>query len=194
MTKSTKKNQMKLKEYLEQFDTNIFQEMKLATDLGYFDVFKDTDVVLMNHILLLTAGERNVRQSIQTLPLNVLARILITDYSNSWNNIATLDLKINGSFADEINIHNEEGKSQVLQTNNANNTNKVSAYDTDELVIDDGSTSDGSSDINNTNSGSSVDEKYILANIYDNLDKSQQFKIHRKVINDIVNTITLSVY
>lgn len=182
---------MQLKEYLLQFDKNIFDEIKL---IEAFPFLVDSNLITLNEILLLTAGERNVRQSIQTLPLTILASILVSDYSNSWNNIATLDLKLNGSFADEINLHREEGKSQVLQTNNSNNTNKVSAYDTDELVIDDGSTSDGSSDINNSNSGSSVDEKYILANIYDNLDKSQQFKIHRKVINDIVNTLTLSIY
>lgn len=185
---------MKLKEYLEQFDTNIFQEMKLATDLGYFDVFKDTDVVLMNHILLLTAGERNVRQSIQTLPLNVLARILITDYSNSWNNIATLDLKLNGSFADEINIRHSDSLDNTNQTNIANNTNKVSAYDTDDLVIDDGSTSDGTSDTTNTNNANSIDEKYLFGNIDTNLDIAQNLRIHRKVIEDIVNTTTLSIY
>lgn len=182
---------MQLKEYLLQFDTNIFDEIKL---IEAFPFLVDSNHIILNEILLLTAGERNVRQSIQTLPLTILASILVSDYSDLWNDVGGIDIQLDKSFADEINIHREEGTSQVLQTNNSNNTNKVSAYDTDELVIDDGSTSDGSSDINNSNSGSSVDEKYILANIYDNLDKSQQFKIHRKVIKDIVNTITLSVY
>lgn len=185
---------MKLKEYLEQFDTSIFQELKDASDLGFINTFITPNVDLMNHLLLLNSGERNVRQSIQTVPLPILARILLADYADSWNNLTKLDLTLNGSFADEIHIGSTNSLGNTNQVNNANNTNKVSAYDTDDLVIDDGSTSDAVTDTTNENNGNTLDEIYRFENVNKNLNIAQNLRPQRKIIEDIVNTITLSIY
>lgn len=181
---------MTLNEFLKQFDSNLFDEIQKVQSFPFLG--KDNQT--LQQLLLLNGGKRTVIESITTLALPTVASMIIYDFGDLWSDISGLGLSLNGSLADELRITHTESNGAIEQSNNINTLNKVSAYDSDELVTDDGSESKGKNDTKNQDESNTRDELYRFGTIYENLDTAQQLKIHRKVIKDILNTITLKVY
>lgn len=181
---------MTLNEYLGQFDSNLFDEIQKIQSFPFLG--KDNQT--LQQLLLLTGGKRNVIESITPLTLPIVASVIVYDFADLWSDISGLGLSLDGSLADELRITHTESNGVSEQSNNINTLNKVSAYDSDELVTDDGSESNGTNDTTNQDESNTRDELYRFGTLYENLDISQQLKIHRKIIKDILNTITLKVY
>lgn len=180
---------MILKEYLE--DKPSIFEMIDGTNVFPFIL---DDTTLLDNLLILLAGEKTVRKSIVDMPFDMVVNVIIHDFKDSWATLAELSVKVNKSLADEVILRQGTGSGTTDQTNSINNINKVSSFNADELLNDTGSEQDGLTNVTNSNTNESVEEKYTLANMFNNLETSQKFKLHRKIIKDIVDSITLSVY
>lgn len=181
---------MTLNEFLKQFDGNLFDEIQKVQSFPFLG--KDNQT--LQQLLLVNGGKRSVIESITTLSLPTVASIIIYDFGDLWSDLSGLGLSLDGSLADELRITNTKSNGAIEQSNNINTLNKVSAYDSDELIADEGSASTGKNDTKNKDESNTRDELYRFGTIYENLDTAQQLKIHRKVIKDILNTITLKVY
>ena len=179
---------MKLKEYL--LTGNLFTEIK---KFGTFP-FIDGKESVLNHLLIVRYGERELFSKFESIELNELGEMIATVYGENWNEL--LDFKNSG-----INP-NLSSSSTITETitetgnrlNTGENLNKVSAYNSDSLIVNDGDSSEQSE----TSSGETVraltEEKQNFQIAYNNLSLSQKTNIIKYVISDVSDFLTLAIY
>ena len=80
------------------------------------------------------------------------------------------------------------------KTNSRTDTNKVSAFDSPDLLVNDGSDSEGSEAVAGNKSRNSEKIVSRVYDIYKNLDVMKKNDIISTVINDVVGFSTLSIF
>ena len=167
---------------------SIFTELKkLNTSL-----VMDSD--RMASLFLLRYGDRNVNPSIINLTPFQIADLLTFEYGTKWEILST-EIWVGFNLgAKQVNKKTET----ITKTENRevlkDDVNKVSAYDTDELIVNDGNTSNTTDGLTGNESRVTTDEIIDMETVYNNLANSQKNSIIESVLNDVKNFITLSIY
>lgn len=176
---------MKLKEFLT---GSLFTEIN---GIQAFPFITDNEA-LLDSMLALNYGEREVYDPLASLDLNMVAELLVLEFSKIWANYV---------LAEEMltQLHNEEVTTSVKdvtenRTSNRSETEKISGYDSPTLIDNSGNTSDGSEDI-------SKDEQITLTKVDKNLDRaynriSRQGKnnVIKQVLADVSKFLTIDIY
>ena len=139
-------------------------------------------------------GSRLMFDRVYLLSDDDLASSILLTYQDKWLSLISaelnsLDLTMDsGRKVTETIIHD------VIKTGSVDHENKVSAFNSDTLVVSDG-THDGSTDTDNgTKTRTLSDGNISLNNLLNNLSLIQQTNIINVVTNDVISHITLTVY
>lgn len=171
---------MKLSDWLG--DKNLFDVM-YENGGGVFP-FLDTprDRNAYQTALLMTHGNRTVASSIVPLDLESVATVLVINMGDKWDKLTKLD----GTRRRELT---ETIKKSEERNDERSDVNKVSAFNEENLVDNDGSSSNGKWDSEGNVERQIVDEYFD----YKLLSYSDRLTIMQTVLSDIQSTLTLSI-
>ena len=168
--------------------SQIFTELKKLNTNAMMDSEK------LHSLFMVRYGGRNVNPSIINLTPFQIADLLTFEYGKKWEIVIT-EIWVGFNLgAKQVNKKTET----ITKTENRevlkDDVNKVSAYDTDELIVNDGNTSNTTDGLTGNESRVTTDEIIDMETFYNNLSNSQKNSIIESVLNDVKNFITLSIY
>lgn len=176
-----------LSQFLE--NESIFSRIQTLSPYPFFDTMLAVD---MDTALVINYGERVIYPKLHNISIDKLASIINSLYGSNWEKliaINTLDFK---SGAEKI--VNETTNNNVISTGANSTDNKVSAFNSDELVTDtkDVGSSTNTEDLTGVKQ---ISEKTIsLRTAYNNLLLTQKTNILNIVLKDVASYLTLDIY
>ena len=144
--------------------------------------------------LILNHGDKNIFYKIPLMGLDDVVKDIGFNYENKWKDlisIETLNLNIGADNTHKISETLTHAETRI---NTQENINKVSAFNTDELLANDGSNSNNSDDIDYSKTRVFTDETLSLQTAFNNLNEKQKNIIIKTVNNDVASLLTLDIY
>lgn len=179
---------MKLNEYLS--NDNLIA-LLLESGVTFIEPEK---VNTMNTLLMVNYGERVLYEKFELITVPEISDMIALIHSVHWLDLIALK-------ASEVNpIYNSSNTitETVTETGNTINTNesvnKLSAYNDDELIVNDGSSINANENKQGERTRILTDNKTDFNNVYNNLSLSAKNNIINIVIKDIVDFLTLTIY
>lgn len=159
-----------------------------------FPFFIENPPLKMDELQVIKYGDRTMFNKIIKVNIDDLARSIISIYGDYWKNLIKVDISefntySNGTRKLVENIEDEENR-----TNNRNDVNKISAFNTDDLINDTGLTSDNNDNLKGKKTRTLLDENLSLNSAYQNLSLIQKSNIINVVLKDVSNHLTLDIY
>lgn len=177
---------IKLSELLQQ--GSIFNELETIKPMPFLSV-EDNEV--MDSLLNLKYGDRTVYSKLLTTSLPDIAKMLVKTHGDYWDGLLQIDddgLPSNRRTLTETITTNEN------RTNNRDDKNVVAAYNSDDLITNDGTLVVGADDLTGNKTRTLTDEKTSLNSAYYHLSLQQKNNIMNVVLLDVADFITLSIY
>lgn len=168
---------------------NIFDEIKKVENFPF--LVEGTDI--LNLELSLKFGERYYISKFNDVSIENIAKLIVKSYSKKWNDLIQLNEKITlSNSGNQIETITDESNKTL--TGNNTTTNKVGAFNSDELI-------DDNSNVNNSNEteekGSSTTKENVVldyATAFNNLSFSDKTNTINIVLKDVSNYLTLDIY
>jgi len=113
-------------------------------------------------------------------------------FNDKWDELIALQIPSLDSGTLEKITNNKTINVDGVKTSDT--TNKVSAYNDDELIVDSGNSVNDTDAVDTVESGDTVRTTYTLQDVINNLSLSQKTNIITVVLNDIANYITHNIY
>ena len=166
----------------------IFTELKKLNTNAMMDSEK------LHNLFMVRYGDRNVNPSIINLTPFQIADLLTFEYGKKWE-ILSNEIWVGFNLGSkQVNKKTETITKTENRETLKDDVNKVSAYDTDELIVNDGNTSNTTDGLTGNESRVTTDEIIDMETVYNNLANSQKNSIIESVLNDVKSFITLSIY
>lgn len=144
--------------------------------------------------LILNHGDKNIFYKIPLMGLDGVTKDIGFNYEKKWKDLISIESLNLNIGADNTHKISETLNHAETRINTQENINKVSAFNTDELLANDGSNSNNSDDIDYNKTRVSTDETLSLQTAFNNLNEKQKNIIIRTVNNDIASLLTLDIY
>lgn len=144
--------------------------------------------------LILNHGDKNIFYKVILMGLDDVAKDIGFNYEKKWKDLISIESLNLNIGADNTHKISETLNHAETRINTQENINKVSAFNTDELLANDGSNSNHSDDIDYNKVRTLTDENLSLETAFNNLSLSQKNIIIRTVNNDISSLLTLDIY
>ena len=168
--------------------SQIFTELKKLNTNAIMDSEK------LHNLFMVRYGDRNVNPSIINLTPFQIADLLTFEYGKKWE-ILSNEIWVGFNLgAKQVNKKTETITKTENRETLKDDVSKVSAYDTDELIVNDGNTSNTTDGLTGNESRVTTDEIIDMETVYNNLANSQKNSIIESVLNDVQNFITIGVY
>lgn len=176
---------MKIKEYLK--NDNVFDTIISETLLPI-------NPDLLNGILLIEHGEKTLFSKLEGVPVSNAGEYITALHGENWLRLIELN-----SIYDVIkNGDTNERTETVTITENRENTKNdkglISAYDSEELVINDGGESSGDESLEGERITTVKESKVNLNSLYFNLSLTQKNAILQTVVKDVANFLAIKIY
>ena len=159
-----------------------------------FPFFADNDPLKLDMLQVNQYGDRSVFNKMATKTIDEIADSIVLTHRNSWAKLIelnSLDINLGSTGTKKIteNIDDDE-----TRTNLKNDLNKVSAYNTDQLIVNDGMSSDSNDTLKGSKKRILTEENLNLDIAYTNLSLIQKHNIINIVLKDVSNYLTLDIY
>lgn len=149
---------------------------------------------VLDRNLILNHGDKNIFYKIILMGLDDVAKDIGFNYEKKWKDLISIESLQLNIGADNTRKVSETLTHAETRINTQDNINKVSAFNTDELIANDGSNSSNSDDIDYNKTRVFTDETLSLQTAFNNLNEKQKNIIIRTVNNDISSLLTLDIY
>lgn len=144
--------------------------------------------------LILNHGDKNIFYKTILMSLEDVAKDIGFNYEQKWKDLISIETLNINIGADNTHKISETLTHAETRINTQESINKVSAFNTDELIANDGSNSNNSDDIDYSKVKTLTDENLSLQTAFNNLSLKQKNIIIRTVNNDIASLLTLDIY
>lgn len=176
---------MKIKEYLAH--DNIFTTIINETSLPI-------NAELLNGILVLWHGEKTLFSKLEGVPVSNAGEYISVLHGENWLRLVELNSIYDVVKNGDNNERKEVVKIKENRENLKNDKGLISAYDSDELVINDGGESSGSDLLDGERVTTVTESKVNLNSLYYNLSLSQKNAILQTVVKDVANFLAINIY
>lgn len=139
-------------------------------------------------------GEREVLPKVEALTLVQLASLIGNQFYSTWERMELVELTANANLAGAVDATTETTTNEETKANTKDDVNKVSAYNSDTLMTNDGSNSVGSEALSGEKTKVVSRQNKSLENSFKNLDILKKNAIIQSVTRDVANFVTLSIY
>lgn len=139
-------------------------------------------------------GDRFMFSKLVTKTIDEVSGNIVAIYMDQWKKlveVSALDIDIGSSATKKTT---ETIKRTEARNNTRDDVNKVSAYNSDELINNDGSTSTGVDDLTGDTDRVLTEANINLQNAFNNLSLLAKANILSVVNKDVSTYLTLSVY
>lgn len=144
--------------------------------------------------LIVNHGDKNIFYKIPLQGFDDVCKDIAFNYGAKWKDLISIETLNINIGADNTHKISETLTHAETRINTQENINKVSAFNTDELLANDGSNSNNSDDIDYSKVKTLTDENLSLKTAFNNLSLKQKNIIIRTVNNDIASLLTLDIY
>lgn len=148
----------------------------------------------MTSIFLLRYGNRNVNHAIMPLTPYQIADLLTFEFSEKWEILLTEFWVGFNLGARQVTKVTETITKTENRLTDKDDLNKVSGFDSDELITDNGLNSKTKDDLTGTETKTTTNEIIDMETAFNNLSMQTQNSIIETVLNDVKSFITLSIY
>lgn len=159
-----------------------------------FPFFAGNDAADLDYMLTLNYGQRLMFSAFIDVPVNTVAKHIVKLYGDKWDGL----IKFNESGANigAVSSVKTTGKQKTtgVKTDNTDVTNKVSAFNSDELLVDTGSTTVGDENTTQDVDRDSLVETFNIQTAFNNLPLAEKTNIINVVLKDVANYLTVSAY
>lgn len=150
------------------------------------------DAENLDLILTINYGERKLFKPYSTLEVEKVAQLIVKEYGETWRDYVKIEaLKENVNSRREVSETITENEDRLSEREDVN---KVSSFNSTEMVVNDGTSSNNS----DTNTGEKVrtltDESISPKESYSLLSNMARASILKNVMNDVSKALTLSIY
>ena len=139
-------------------------------------------------------GEREVLPKVESLTLPQLATLISIQFFTAWDRLERVELAADASLNGNVDTTTETTTTEETKANTKDDVNKVSAYNSDTLMTNDGSNSVGSEEVSGEKTRVLSRQNKSLETSFKNLDILRKNAIIQSVTRDVANFITLSIY
>lgn len=167
----------------------IFSKIREMSNIFYYD-----DVVITN-LFLVRYSDKIVNPSLVNLSPEQLAELIILEYSEKWK-ILTTDLfwKDFNIGAKQITMLTETIDKTEKRNVDKDDLNKVSGFDSDMLIVDNGLNSKTKDDLTGKEEKVTTNQIINMETAFNNLSLAMKNTIIETVLNDVKNFTTLGIY
>lgn len=170
---------------------SIWEGVRALAPFPFFDTFTTQQ---LDMFLGESYGHRFMFSKMVTKTIGDTAVGIVANFKTKWENLIklqaqTYDLQASNTLRTTETI----AKSEKRNLKN-DNTNKVSAFNTDELITNDGSASTGSDQLIADNTRTLNQANISLNNAFNNLSLLDKSNILSTVLKDVASYLTLDVY
>ena len=166
----------------------IFTELKKLNTNAMMDSEK------LHNLFMVRYGDRNVNPSIINLTPFQIADLLTFEYGKKWEILSTEIWTGFNLGARQVTKVTETITRKENRLTDKDDLNKVSGFDSEELITDNGLNSKTKDDLTGTETKTTTNEIIDMETAFNNLSLTMQNSIIEIVLNDVKNFITLSIY
>lgn len=148
----------------------------------------------LDAMLGLDYGDRLMFSKMVALPIATVSANIVSLYKDKW-------LKLIDIQATEIDVSSGATRKQTetiskkeVRNNTTDNVNKVSAFNSDDLINNDGNNSTGLDDLEGDSTRVLTDSQISLVNAFNNLSLLDKSNILKTVNKDVASYLTLDIY
>lgn len=178
---------MNLRQYL--VGKNLWLEIK---NVGNFEFILDHDQ--MDLMLSIEYGDRTIFEGFENISAPVIAELINTHFATKWDALVSAKLS-------EIDITSADTKKtktsiEVLgnKTGDENTDNKISGFNTNELITDGGTETNRNEDTEQSTDTEKTETIASYSNLFNNLSTVEQSNIITLALKDVKNYLTISIY
>lgn len=159
-----------------------------------FPFFTDNSPTDLDYMLSINYGNRQMFSAFIDVPVNTVAKHIVKLYGDKWTQLITFNSTAVNFGASSSTKTTGSQKTTGVKNDTSEATNKVSAYNSDDLIVD-----TGSNNVANENTTKDVDndslvEVYNLETAFNNLSLVEKTNIINVVLKDVATYLTVSVY
>lgn len=170
---------------------SIFTAIQTIKSFPFFEGETATD---LDYMLTLSYGQRQMFSAFNEVPVNTVAAHIVKLYGDKWESLISFN-KLGFNIGSSSNIKNTgKQKTTEIKSDNTDTTNKVSAFNSDDLLVDTGSTTMGNENNAQDVNRDSLVETFNIQTAFNNLPLAEKTNIINVVLKDISLYLTVSVY
>ena len=171
--------------------SNIFEYINKDNSLPFIN---DDNKSVLNNLLIVKYGDKTLYSKFELLTVNEIAEMILLTHKTHWLELVSFkDSELN-PFAGSKNVITETITETGNIVNNNDRVNKVSAYNDDELIVNDGDSTISNEQKKGETIRTLTSENFDYRNAYNNLSLSDKTNILKIVIKDIADFLTLTIY
>lgn len=180
---------LKLEQYLE--GGSIWGSIQALSPYPFFDDYSAEQLDKQTRLLY---GEREVFSKFRELTVVEVAALVYVAMNKKWLNLLSMEELPFNLGASVTNKKTETTNTTENTIKESDNLNKVSAFNTEDLINDGGSNLSETGEKEGTNTKITTDDKISFEAAYDNLTLAEKISIINTVTSDVAQFLTLSVY
>lgn len=152
------------------------------------------DSTRLQRLFMLKYGESLVNNFIAIQPVQTVADLIVFEYGEKWEKLFTeMWVGFNLGARQVTKITETTTKTENRKTVK-DDVNKVTSYESSDLITNDGSNSIGNDDLTGNETKTTTNELIDMETAFNNLSLQMQNSIINVVLNDVKQFTTLSIY
>lgn len=179
---------MKLYEYVD--SNSLFEHLITNGFLSKFPLIVDAQT--WDSLLVLKYGDRSLMPKLSLSTPTTISTYIDLTLSDKWTDLLAANEV--SPLNDDVHTVQETITNNSTKENIAENVNKVSAYDSDELITDDGSSLNSNEVADGQTVRTLTDSNSNYVSQYANISTKQKNNIIDVILYDVADALTLSVY
>lgn len=159
-----------------------------------FPFLVTTPPAKMDILLELGYGEQWMFHKLGAKPVSDVCATIVALYKDQWLRlieVQALDIDIGSGLSKK---QTETISKKEVRNNSRDDVNKVSAFNSDELINNDGSVSTGLDDLKGDTTRTLTDSQISLVEAFNNLNLLGKSNILNTVNKDVASFLTLDIY
>ena len=180
---------LKLEQYLE--GGSIWGSIQALSPYPFFDDYSPEQ---LDKQTILFYGEREVFRKFHELTIEEAAALVYVAMNKKWENLLSMEELPFNLGASVTNKKTETTNTTENSLKESENLNKVSAFNTEDLINDGGSNLSETGEKEGTATKTTTDDKISFEAAYANLTLAEKISIINTVTSDVAQFLTLSIY
>lgn len=182
-------NKITLRSYLG--NSNIFTSIN---NIKKYPFLEGVESDAVNMMLKISYGQKIVFSGVADLTPDDVAPFIVKTYGDKWDALLLTAGQRNNIAAGTTKVTSGSSSDSGTKTIDGINTHKASAYNSDELIVDN---SDVKNDVETTSGKadkSGKEETVSIKNLFDNLPLFERTNIINIVLKDVSTYLTINIY
>jgi hypothetical protein len=159
--------------------------------VNFFPFFEGNENIL-DLMLVTNYGNKQVFEPFEVNDINSIATMLVLNFKSSWESYVKMG----------VLLENPNDRREVTETidrteerlNSNDSIDKVSAFNSNTMIDDKGSSVSGTDDLTGLTTRTLTDEQINVTTMFNRLSSTTRNSIVTSVLDDIAGYLTLSIY